>query len=70
EPIDFGGVSGQVAYYTTEAGGDPATMAVLASLGEDAVLRFVVAVAPDEEIETLNELLLTVKFTDAPEAEE
>jgi tetratricopeptide (TPR) repeat protein len=70
EPIDFGGVSGQVAYYTAEAGGDPATMAVLASLGEDAVLRFVVAVAPDEEIETLNELLLTVRFTDAPEAQQ
>lgn len=69
--FDFGGVRGHIAYYTVDLGGQPATKAVAASLDvANGTLRTMVATARDEEIETLNELLDTLRFTDAPEQEE
>lgn len=67
QDFDFGGVSGQIAYFLDTSGGEEATLAVAASLGSDAVLRIAIALAPDDQIETLNELLFTLQFTGAPE---
>jgi tetratricopeptide (TPR) repeat protein len=67
QPFDFGGVGGQIGYYLDTAGGEEAALAVAASLGSDSVLRIAIAVAPDDQLETLNELLLTLQFTGAPE---
>lgn len=56
----FGGVKGRVRYY--DASGGQVSVAIAASVGPDSVLRTLAGVAPQDRLDTLNELLDTLQF--------
>ena len=58
----FGGVQGRLGFFGTDAG----KVGVATFLGQDGVIRFVIALSSAPDFHDTDELLATLRFTDVP----